>query len=182
MAREALNYRTLEGVPGQYFDCPHGMGMLSVKACAAAYCDAMSPSGLKEGRRASCRSCPVGAMHAGVSPVEQSLSRFLGSGTCSRCHGDARRLIRGSICVSCYNREREVLLDRNAKGGKPIHGKPIYSLTVSINIENGQQAQVRRMDKVTSRQEAFLSILRCESRGVSLGWVGTPVIRAGEAA
>ena len=108
MGGSLVEYRTLAGIPGSYFDCPCGLGMLSTNSCAAAYKEAMSPVGLKEGRRITCRACPVGALHADVPSNIASASRFLGIGTCSRCHGDARRLIRGSICVSCYNRARGV--------------------------------------------------------------------------
>ena len=172
-----VEYMKLEGVPGQYFSCPYGLGMLSIDACSRSYQMSMSTAGLREGRRVTCRACPVGATHAGVPSEEASASRFLGVGYCSRCHGDARRLIRGSICVSCYNREREVLIGRNAKGSRPIYGKAIGVATISCLLDAGKKVQVRRMDKVTSRLEAFLSILRTESKTVYLGWVGTPIQR-----
>lgn len=155
--------------------------MLSVNACAASYQTAMSPAGLREGRRISCRACPVGAEHAGVPNSVASSSRFLGVKYCSRCHGEANRLIRGSICVSCYNREREVLIGKNAKGGKPIHGKSIGTAIVACVVDSGRKAQVHRMDKVSSRLEAVLSVLRSESTSISFGWVGSGMTRGGEA-
>jgi hypothetical protein len=170
-----ITYRTIDGVPGQYFDCPSGMGCLSANACGRAYSEAMSPVGLKEGRRITCRACPVGAQHAGVPTEAASVSRFLGGCCCSRCQADARRLIRSSICVSCYNREREVLIGKNAKGGKPIFGKAIGSEIVACLI--GDLVQVRQMDKVTSLMESVLSILRGESRTVFFSWVGaSPIV------
>lgn len=170
-----MDYRMIEGVPGQYFDCPYGMGTLSVDACSRSYQMSMSQIGLREGRRVTCRACPVGACHAGVPSEVASASRFLGLGYCSRCHGDARRLIRGSICISCYNREREVLIGKNAKGSRPIYGKAVCGRTMYCVTDAGKNVQVRRMDKVTSQLEAFLSILRTESKAVCLGWVGLPV-------
>ena len=179
---EAVTYFTHELAPGQYFHCPYGCGTLSVKACAAAYNLAMSPTGLKEGRRISCRACPVGAEHAGVPSDVASASRFLGVSYCSRCHGEANRLIRGSICVSCYNREREVLIGKNAKGGKPIFGKPIGTAALACIFDSGQRhVQVRRMDKVTSRYEGVLSVLRTEATTVSFGWIGAAMRREGRA-
>lgn len=177
---ETVTYKNLDGIPGLYFDCPYiGGAMLSTSACASMYLDAMSPKGLKEGRRMTCRACPVGACHAGVPSEVASSSRFLGVSYCSRCHGDARRLIRGSICVSCYNREREVLIGKNAKGGKPIFGKPIGTTLLACVLDNGEGTQVRRMDRVVSRLEAVLSVLRKESRTISFGWVGAGMAREG---
>lgn len=171
-----VEYETVEGVSGQYFRCPFGVAnLLSTKACAGLYNEAMSPRGLREGLRYQCRACPVGAQHAGVSVETASGSRFLGSLYCSRCHGSARRLIRGSICVSCYNREREVLIGRNAKGGKPIHGKAVAPTTVGCVVEG--VVSVRRMDRVASRVEAVLSVLRNESKSVTFGWVGPSVVK-----
>jgi hypothetical protein len=170
-----ITYRSIDGVPGQYFDCPSGMGCLSANACGRAYSEAMSPVGLKEGRRITCRACPVGAQHAGVPTEAASVSRFVGSSCCSRCHGDARRLIRGSICVSCFNREREYLIGKNAKGGKPIHAKTIGSEVITCLI--GSSVQVRKMDKVASPMECVLSVLRSESRTVFFSWVGaSPIV------
>lgn len=175
----SVTYRTLDGVPGQYFDCPYGVGMLSTNACSRMYQEAMSPKGLKEGRRINCRACPVGALHAGVPTALASASRFLGVGYCSRCHGDANRLIRGSICVSCYNREREVLIGKNAKGGIPVFGKAVGTTVLACLIDGGKSTQVRRMDKVASRLEGVLSVLRSESKTVSFGWVGASMTHEG---
>ena len=170
-----VEYSVVVGVPGRYFACPYGMGTLSSDSCSRSYQMSMSPIGLREGRRVTCRACPIGASHAGVPSDVASASQFLGLGYCSRCVGDARRLIRGSICISCYNREREVLIGKNAKGSRPIYGKAVSSRTLSCVFDGRKVVQVRRMDKVTSRLEAFLSILRTESKAVCLGWVGLPV-------
>lgn len=178
----SVTYKTLEGVPGRYFDCACVGATLSVSACAAMYAEAMSPKGLKEGRRVACRGCELGAAHAGVPSSVASASRFLGVSYCARCHGDAPRLIRGSICVSCYNREREVLIGKNAKGGKPIHGKPVGVATLACVLDGGATTQVRRMDKVVTRLEGVLSVLRTEAKSVAFGWVGASVIREGGAA
>lgn len=172
-----VTYKSLDGVPGLYFDCPCGLGTLSDSACGRLYKEAMSPVGLKEGRRITCRACPVGACHAGVSLKVASTSRFLGSCVCARCHGDAARLIRGSICVSCYNREREVLIGRNGRGGKPVFGKPIGMTVMAVLFDSGKTIQVRRIEKITSQMEVVLAIVRSEPKTVWFGWVGQPPLK-----
>ncbi len=68
---------------------------------------------------AKCRGCAIGAAHAGEAAVSYSVlygSRHI----CPRCgRGTGRRLIGGSRCISCYNRELEVRRGRNAKGTAP---------------------------------------------------------------
>ncbi len=175
MTEHKVVYFSHDLAPGQYFECPYGCGTLSVGACSRLYQEAMSPKGLKEGRRITCRACSIGASHAGVPETHISVSRFLGATWCARCHQDARRLIRGSICVSCYNREREMLIGKNAKGGKPVNGRRVGPIIVSGMAEG--RATVMRMEKVTSRLEAVLAILRRNTGAVLFGWIGSPVIR-----
>src|SRR5690606_2664063 len=38
---------------------------------------------------------------------------------CTRCEVGSFRLVSGRLCPSCYNRQREWIVGRNAKGGKP---------------------------------------------------------------
>jgi len=171
-------YESISGVQGQYFRCPFGVAkLLSTKACAGLYCEAMSPKGLRDGLRIACRSCEVGASHAGVSVTTASSSRFLGTMTCSRCQKQATRLIRKSLCVGCYNREIEFLKGRNAKGGKPIHAKPVAPALIACQVGEEVAMRVRRLDRVTSRIEAVLSVLRLEDKSVSFGWIGASVVK-----
>ena len=170
-----IKYFKHDGVSGDYFECPKGIGTYSTEFCARMYTEAMSPVGLKEGLRIACKSCPVGAKHAGVGG--NSTSRFLGQFACSRCQRGASRLIRGSICVSCFNREREVLIGKNAKGCVPIFCKPIGSIYVSCVIDSGATVQVRKMDKVTSLIEVYLSILRTMPKKIWFGMVNQMPVR-----
>lgn len=163
-------YFRIEGFDKDMFACPSGLGSMSTNACSKSYQEAMSATGLREGRRVTCRSCHVGAHHSGIRAGSDSVSRLLGGTCCARCHKDARRLIRGSICISCYNREREVLIGKNAKGNRPQDMRPVFSSPVTCVIDSGAKVQVRMMDKVSSTMEAFLSILRIEQKQVWFGW------------
>jgi hypothetical protein len=65
-----------------------------------------------------CRGCSLGAEHAGETFKQVDVLGHL----CVRCHDHASRLLRGAICIACYNRQREVDIGRNAKGAPP---KPV---------------------------------------------------------
>lgn len=169
----------MEGVRGEFFRCEKLKATLSTKACQGNYRQAMSPRGLDYGLRPQCRGCPLGAFHAGLVPETASSSRFLGRLICSRCHESARRLIRKSICVSCYNREREVAIGRNAKGGAPVNCRQVSSATLACLIGEEATMRVQRFDRVTSRVEAVLSMVRTETKAVAFGWVAPPIVREG---
>lgn len=108
-------------VPGRlHFRCERQHATLSTESCAT-----MWREGNHEGMpsRLGCRNCPIGAQHAGEALA--SMSAFKGTLTCARCHRGTERLIHGMHCVSCYNREREVLKGRNAKGTAPTRLAPL---------------------------------------------------------
>lgn len=174
-----IEYSSIDGVRGDYFRCERLRAKLSTTACSKLYQQAMSSRGLETGLRPQCRGCPIGAFHSGKVPEKSSSSRFLGQLICSRCHEHTRRLIRKSICVSCYNREREVMIGRNAKGGAPIHCRQVSSTTLACVIGEETSMKVRRFDRVTSRVEAVLSMMRMEVQSLSFGWVAPPIMREG---
>ncbi len=66
-------------------------------------------------RLAKCRNCPIGAAHAGrmlvrgLRPARKWLLLSLSSPS-------GMRLVGGDICVSCWNRAREVLRGPQCKG------------------------------------------------------------------
>lgn len=111
-----VEYFTYDYVPGkQFFRCDRMRATLSTEACQASWRRADE---LNDGSHSSCRLCPIGAVHAGE--VAASMSPLKGTLTCARCHRAASRLISGMVCVSCKNREYELLKGRNAKGTAPI--------------------------------------------------------------
>lgn len=171
---DCVQYFSIKDVPGRYFECVR-MGMISDTSCAASYTAAMSPKGMREGYRPSCRSCAIGAQHAGIPVADMHASRFLGSSRCARCGRDAARLIRGQICLSCYNRERELLVGKNAKGSAPVFAKPIFPVRIAFSVDG--HVRVRLIERVHSLREAYVSVLRNETRSVVFGWVGRGVTR-----
>lgn len=118
-----VSYFQYEGVEGNYFRCDR-YGTLSVRACAQNF--AAAPQASRAGRLTGCIGCQVGQQHSGGQVVRNPAS-FLHF--CSRClkspaqfRGDGMgrmRLVNGGLCVSCFNREREVIKGADAKGAKP---------------------------------------------------------------
>lgn len=128
-----VDYFRLEEVPDkQYFRCDRYSATLSTEACAGMWRKAND-----EGSEAQfkCRVCPLGAVHAGETAA--SMSPLRGTTVCGRCHRMASRLIGKHLCVSCWNRQREIIIGRNAKGTaptklRPLHRRRIFYLEGSV--------------------------------------------------
>ncbi len=69
-------------------------------------------------RFAKCRACPIGLrLHTDMNAPGW---RDVRSGSdCVRCGRRDLRLISGTTCVSCWNREREGRLNKDARGNVP---------------------------------------------------------------
>ncbi|CAH1747494.1 protein of unknown function [Thauera humireducens] len=92
----------------QLFRCHAQHLDLSREACADFH---------KRRKTVSCARCPIGAHHAGRrAPAEAAPMN--GCARCGRQDG-ARRLIHGRICVSCFNRQGEVIRGYDRKGNVP---------------------------------------------------------------
>lgn len=100
-----------ELLPGfQAFRCEPLKASLSAKSCAANH---------SEKRNESCVQCPIGQHHAGEQGMR--VHRAKPTGVCVRCERrTTRRMLGHGICISCYNRQREVLRGRNGKGVRPL--------------------------------------------------------------
>jgi len=99
----------------ELFQCPKIPGKLTLSkvSCANQYKAAQT----KEWRYRlpHCVECEIGAGNAGLdvgAPFQKKL-------VCVRCGSGAGRMVMGRLCISCYNREREWRLGKNAKGSVP---------------------------------------------------------------
>lgn len=108
---EPLNISYRELLPGfVVFDCAPLHASLSAKSCAANHA---------ERRNESCVQCAIGRHHAGE--LGMRVHRAKPTGFCIRCERrTTRRMLEHGICISCYNRQREVLRGRNGKGVRPL--------------------------------------------------------------
>jgi len=166
----AVAYFTREGFPARVFECPrHRVTMMEV-SCKASFQEAKRTG--PSGRRAGCISCPIGALHAGEAvPAARTTEQGSYGLFCVRCRrtstdcNDARqvgrmRLVRdGTLCVSCYNREREVVHQRNAKGSRPQKWAGLRPITV-IGIADDGTKTVLKLPLARDLTEAILTMHR----------------------
>jgi hypothetical protein len=127
-----------------------------------------------------CLRCPIGAERNGktVSSVAD-LAADLRT-VCGRCLRRADRMVnaRGDqpLCISCYNRNREVRIGKNAKGGAPV--LTLAKLRpVAIQVIGGDQTRIARMDRAAS--EAELIIIICKKAEGPLMFARVPYVPPG---
>ncbi len=135
----------LQWVPGKrHFRCEKLSASMSSDDCSGRYTRSIAG----DERTSACRFCPIGAVHAGkVDPLQAAsssakikITRHPDQGTrCTRCGRSDLRLIHasGDICVSCWNRQREWKLGRDARGKAPKTYVPLRARRVGI-IVNGE--------------------------------------------
>jgi len=149
------------GKPDQrYFRCQPMAATLATEACGSNWRASHEPGAE---RLLSCRVCPIGAVHAGET--DASLSPLRGTKTCSRCALGTTRLIGGWLCVSCYNREREMRIGRNARGKAPSCMPPLMRRTLCM-VEAG--GLVKRLSRglTMDTEELMVAALRDSDRTV----------------
>ncbi len=162
------------GLPGtRYFRCAPMTATIAVEACASNWRASLERD---SERLLKCRSCPVGAVHAGDTAA--SLSPLRGMRICSRCVTGTTRLIHEWLCVSCYNREREHIAGRNAKGKAPSRMAPLHRRAIKI-VEAGVPRILAR-DLTTGMEELMVAALRDSRNSVAFGFNGRPSARYGQ--
>lgn len=142
-----VSYREL--LPGfTAFDCARLRASLSPNACAINWSRAEPGS--------SCAGCPIGAAHAGkpLAPPPQLHP------PCLRCGQNGRRLIGGVLCCSCFNRQREAILARNAKGSPPL----------SIMQRLCEAVALIKLDRADAAISALYRRRAVSSHGWTAGW------------
>lgn len=159
-------YRRAQGLPDvPFFDCDRIGASLTVPTCAAMWRAAANPH---TERHSACRACPLGATHAGVANAASGVLR--GLLVCSRCYRTAKRLILGNLCVSCYNRQREVQRGKNARGLPPT--KLTRLDPRSVYYAEGGQVHIARAERTAAVTELLVGTLRDAVQTVAFGWRG----------
>ena len=161
----------------KFFRCEPHAATLSMGGCGARWRAAQVATGdVQEGTHA-CRTCPIGAAHAGSPHV--TCSRLYGAALCPRCRFGATRIIGGRICVNCYNREREMISGRNSRGNVPtklLATRPLHAVEFAISVDG--HVEYRRVSGVVDQTEAMLQILRTTTGRLTFGFSApAPVVR-----
>ena len=149
MTPSAVTYFQIAGAPGEYFACTPLRATLSTRACAQMY---QRESRTRSGQHPHCRGCEVGALHAG----ERAPTPLYGSLICPRCARGSTRLVRG-LCVSCINRQYEVVRGRNARGGA---GPRLQLAPLEVVLYDGDSVVHARSGLASGRMEVVWRALR----------------------
>jgi hypothetical protein len=177
-------YFEVEGFTGKYFCCKR-YGTMSIASCTRNFTDA--PRAVKAGRLEGCIGCQLGARHAGqpaaTDPAGQEMTYRR---VCVRCRRNGRestsrligrmRLVRGhTICVSCYNREREFLHGANAKGATPKKWAGLHA-AYGAWLCDKTVVRDRLPTPVADNIEVALTLVR-RPRASAVMWAPAPVVR-----
>lgn len=169
-----MDYFELKELPNKpHFKCERLRATLSVESCAS-----MWRGGNQENieRLQRCKACPVGALHAGEQAA--SMSPLLGTTTCARCHRGATRLIGKHLCISCYNRQREQQVGKNAKGVAPTKLLPLCRRRLRYVVDGEVRSYV--LDQSKDMTELVVALLRDSKKRVTFAFHGMPTgIRQG---
>jgi len=114
------------------FLCPRQSGglLLLPSACAKLWQRGLTADATNAARL--CRGCTIGAEHAGAG--SQAAPAVPAGHVCVRCGRSNLRIIASTgICVSCYNREREVRIGRNRRGQPPCRAVPLAPLLLVVD-------------------------------------------------
>jgi hypothetical protein len=107
------------------FICPRSPTALSITetGCAGLYKRAIRLKGDPASPVHMCLGCEIGARHAGVkAPAASALQGTAAISfyrQCVQCKRVPTRLIHGRLCLSCFNRQIEILNGRNARRSTP---------------------------------------------------------------
>lgn len=151
------------------FRCEKRLCSLSMASCVASWNAAQKRRPEPWEGLWHCRSCPIGAAHAG-----KPMSNVAGPSDALRCicprclRWSPRRVGAMGYCVSCYNRNREVRVGRNAKGSQPR----LQLHTVGLAVARDGAAQREHVADVVSTVEAMMILAKAAATPVVFGRPG----------
>lgn len=161
--------------------CPRRLLWQSSAACVEDWKRAQAKRPMPWESRWHCRGCVDGSMRAGRGTTAAERVQMLDGvrGICIRCHRPTPRIVQNRFCISCYNRNRELLAGRNGKGGFPsvlsaryhLHTLPVIYRALSKSLWEWR----RPVEMVCDPVEALLWLLRQSGQPLLVGR-GTPAM------
>jgi len=145
------------------FICPNHAGNLTISpaSCASMWQRARSLRNETYNPVEACCGCAIGARCAGFEDAAEERKTGLIDHICTRCHRSATRFVYGRICISCYNRGREVMIGKNARGAVPKY----LPAMISVHVAYQDDGVLRQVDvnQVADETEARLALVRKSS-------------------
>lgn len=161
-------YFELPEIPGRlHFKCDVLKATLAVSACSQMW---KSANYENTERLHRCKCCPIGAKHSGETSA--SMSPLLGKMICGRCHRGAERLIEKHLCISCWNRQREYKLGKNARGQMPKLARRLDRR--QLRYFAGGDARILTIDYTVDTTELIVAVLRSSKKHVTFSFQGLP--------
>lgn len=174
MTVPSVEYFEIPELPGRkFFACGPLRATIATDVCAGNW---RASNESAAGGRLHCKRCEIGARHAGQA--DSNMSALHGLRICARCHRLATRLISKHICVSCYNRSREALLGRNAKGTKPVELTAEMLVRRSVSYLSGGEFKTRVIERAVDQDEVIVAVLRDEPKAVRFAFRAPQRMRA----
>lgn len=160
-----IEYFTIPELPDKpMFRCEKLHGSMQIATCGERWKIANDMQNV-DGKFGACQNCTIGARHAGVGEI--SASPLRGMSICARCHQGTTRLVFKHLCVSCYNREREYRIGKNARGAVPVRHPELHELEVKY-LDGDVPSKLRR--EAVQPVELVVAVLRDTSKPVVFGF------------
>jgi hypothetical protein len=140
-------------------DCPARSLTLTSSSCVADFKRASDKRPQPWESRWHCSGCPLGRERSGGGSSRPPFP----SGLCVRCHRVGMRIVtKEGLCVSCYNRQKELVEGRNGKGGFPTVTRARYQFharAISVG-DDGSRMYREGPRHCASLMEGMLTTLR----------------------
>lgn len=136
--------REVYGLKQRVFDCERISAQVTQEQCAASY--------LRNNIGSGCHNCSIGRHFSGDAPIAEdrhsAINKSLGL-ACIRCERNVHtatkyiarfRLTRKhTLCLTCFNREREVVRGYNAKGARPVKHSGLKTAAITVKTAEGER-------------------------------------------
>lgn len=179
---EGVEYQQAAMAPGlDLFRCTALSATLSTVGCAKRWREGSVPpkrvsdDDWRPDPLAACRGCSIGAAHAGAVAV--SYSSLYGASVCPRCRKGVTRMIGAKVCISCYNRAREVAAGKNARGNAPTKIVALTPVRVRSAVNGAHVQQIGSAAAVDIFEPVFQT-LRTTPGAMMFAFAPPPLIRS----